>query len=133
MATLGRALAVNRLAANTVFPAKARAPAAPRPMQVTRTALVPLPHHHGVAALVALARSLANIVGAPLSSMQACRKGLTIKVVPDMRVRACVRCVSVSVRMSFAFMSLSPAGSRLPVLTLNSQPQSTHLAPSPMG
>ena len=93
MATLGRALAVNRLAANTVFPAKARAPAAPRPMQVTRTALVPLPHHHGVAALVALARSLANIVGAPLSSMQACRKGLTIKEVPDMRVRACVRAV----------------------------------------
>ena len=84
---------MNRLAANTVFPAKARAPAAPRPMQVTRTALVPLPHHHGVAALVALARSLANIVGAPLSSMQACRKGLTIKVVPDMRVRACVRAV----------------------------------------
>ena len=46
-----------------------------------------------LAALVALARSLANIVGAPLSSMQACRKGLTIKVVPDMRVRACVRAV----------------------------------------
>ena len=95
---------MNRQAASTVFPAKARAPAAPRPMQVTRKALVPLPHHHGVAALVAPGRSLANIVGAPLSSMQACRKGLTIKVVPDMRVRAYVRasvraCVRACVRV----------------------------------
>ena len=91
MATLGLALAVSRSAASTVFPAKTRAPAASPPMEVTRTALVPLPHHHGVAALVALGRSLANIVAVPLSSMQACRKGLTIKVVPDMRVRACAR------------------------------------------